>query len=164
MHRYLVGQRRFDRLLLVDSETGNLRLLSDHGMVSHCFWIDDETVLGFMRGPGDKDGYWLINTDSGSFAAFEHEKLSSYGDGHPYVGGDWFVTDTYPDKARMQHLLLCNWKTGDVRELGEFYHGFEYSGESRCDLHPRLSPDGRSVFFDSVFSGKRHLYRMEIPL
>ena len=163
MHRYLIGQRRFDRLLLVDAATGSLTLLSDYGMVSHCFWVDEETVLGYMRGPGDKDGYWLINTQSGIFAVFEHDKLAGYGDGHPHVNGDWLVTDTYPDKARMQHLLLCNWRTGEVRELGEFYHGFGYSGESRCDLHPRLSPDGQSVFFDSVFSGKRHLYRMGIP-
>lgn len=162
MHRYLVGQRRFDRLLLADATTGELSLLSDDGMVSHCFWADDQTILGFMRGPGGRDGYWLIDLKTGNFTPFAQDKLAPYGDGHPHVCADWFVTDTYPDKARMQHLLLCNWKTGEVKEIGEFFHGFDYAGECRCDLHPRFAPDGQSVYFDSVFSGKRKLYRMDI--
>ncbi|HGK4843456.1 TPA: hypothetical protein ACJ2XA_003777 [Kluyvera georgiana] len=162
MHRYFLGQRRFDRLLLADAETGEMKLLNDYGMVSHCFWVNDSTVLGYMRGPEKKDGYWFIDIESGQYSGFAHEKMSGYGDGHPHVVGDWFVTDTYPDKARMQHLLLCNWKTGDVKEIGEFFHGFDYAGETRCDLHPRMSRDGKTIFFDSVFSGQRKLYQMEM--
>ena len=153
-----------DRLLLADAKTGDLHLLSDFGMVSHCFWVNEETVLGYLRGPGGKDGYWLVNVNSGTFVECMQNKLARFGDGHPHVYGDWFVTDTYPDKARMQHLLLCNWKTGELREIGEFFHGFEFEGENRCDLHPRFSPDGIAVFFDSVFTGKRQLYKMELDL
>ena len=162
MHRYLIGKRRFDRLFLANAESGDLQLLSDFGMVSHCFWADKNTVLGYMRGPHGVDGYWLLDVNNIEFKAFEHEKLSRYGDGHPHVHGDWFITDTYPDKSRMQHLILCNWKTGEVREIGEFFHGFQFQGESRCDLHPRFSKDGKTVFFDSVFSGERKLYSMDV--
>lgn len=162
MHRYLIGQRRFDRLFLADATTGEIKLLNDYGMVSHCFWANDSTILGYMRGPEENDGYWLIDIESGQFRDFAHKKLAGYGDGHPHVVGDWFVTDTYPDKACMQHLLLCNWKTGDVKEIGEFFHSFDYTGETRCDLHPRMSRDGKTIFFDSVFSGQRKLYRMEM--
>ncbi len=160
IHRYFVGMQRFDRLFLADAQTGELTLLAAFGMVSHCFWLDENTILGYLRGPGDKDAYWLIDISTGRFKHFS--VLDRYSDGHPHVCGDWFITDTYPDRARMQHLLLCNWKTDEVRELGEFYHGFEYSGESRCDLHPRLSPDGQSAFFDSVFDGSRRLYRLDL--
>ena len=160
IHRYFVGKQRFDRLFLADAQAGELTLLADFGMVSHYFWADENTVLGYLRGSGGKDAYWLIDVSSGRFKHFA--ALDKFSDGHPHVCGDWFVTDTYPDKARMQHLLLCNWKTNEVRELGEFYHGFEYSGESRCDLHPRLSPSGQSVFFDSVFSGSRKLYKLDL--
>lgn len=162
LHRYLIGQRRFDRLMLADAKTGELKLLSDYGMVSHCFWADDKTILGYMRGPENKDAYWLVDIDSCSFTHFS--ALDGLGDGHPHVHGEWFVTDTYPDKARMQHLLLCNWKTGEIKELAEFFHGFEYAGETRCDLHPRFSPDGKAVFFDSVFTGKRQLYSMDVNI
>ncbi|GAB6034738.1 glycosyl transferase [Galenea microaerophila] len=160
LHRYFSGQRRLDRLMLADAKTGEIKLLSDYGMVSHCFWANDKTILGYMRGPKNKDAYWLVDIDSGSFTHFS--ALDGLGDGHPHVHGDWFVADTYPDKSRMQHLNLVNWKTGEVKKLGEFFHGFEYSGEARCDLHPRFSPCGKKVYFDSVFSGKRSLYEMEI--
>jgi hypothetical protein len=162
LHRYYLGKRRFDRLFLADASSGKLKLLADYGMVSHCFWVDNKTILGYLRGPNGKDVYWLIDIETDKFTHVLGGKLDKFGDGHPHVHGDWFVTDTYPDKARMQHLILVNWKTREVKELGEFFHGFKYSGETRCDLHPRFSVDGKSIFFDSVFSGKRHLYKMDI--
>jgi hypothetical protein len=162
LHRYYIGKRRIDRLLLADSTTAKLSLLADYGMISHCFWADNKTILSYFRGPDKKDAYRLIDTETGIFTMVVDERLEQYGDGHPHVHGDWFVTDTYPDKARMQHLILANRKTREVKELGEFFHGLQYSGETRCDLHPRFSPDGRAVFFDSVFSGKRQFYRMDI--
>lgn len=162
LHRYFVGQRRFDRLMLSTTDGKQIKVLAAYGMVSHCFWVDDSSILGYLRGPGEKDAYWLINIHTGNMIHFADGALDSYGDGHPHVVGDWFITDTYPDKARMQCLLLCNWKTGEVKCLGEFFHGFSFDGETRCDLHPRMSTDGNSVFFDSVFSGKRQLYRISL--
>jgi hypothetical protein len=160
IHRYYIGKRRYDRLLIADSETGNLDLLSDHGMVSHYFWLDDISVIAYLRGEGNIDSYWLINTKNKKFTRFD--ALDGYGDGHPHARADYFITDTYPDKSSMQHLFLVNRKTGEKSEIGEFYHGFKYSAETRCDLHPRLSRDCKSVFFDSVFSGIRKLYRLDL--
>ncbi|MGF1793909.1 glycosyl transferase [Photobacterium profundum] len=162
LHRYFVGKRRIDRLMLAGTDGSTIKTLANFGMVSHCFWADESTVLGYLRGPNGKDTYWLIDVDSGEFTHYANGALDQYGDGHPHVVGDWFITDTYPDKARMQYLLLCNWKTGEVKQIGEFFHGFNFNGETRCDLHPRLSKDGKTVFFDSVFSGKRQLYSMEL--
>jgi hypothetical protein len=162
IHRYYIGKRRFDRLFLADSINGNLKLLSDNEMVSHYFWVDNKTFLAYLRDANGKDAYNLIDIDTGSFSTIANDQLNHMGDGHPHVYKELFITDTYPDRARMQHLVLVNWKTGEVKELGEFFHGFKYSGETRCDLHPRFSSDGKSVFFDSVFSGKRQLYRMNL--
>ena len=161
MHRFFLGQRRFDRLFLFDIASKKLTLLADNSMVSHCFWADDDTILGYMRGPGSMDAYWLIHLETLTFSRLPGNALCDFGDGHPHVHGDWFITDTYPDKARMQHLILCNWKTGSTKLLGEFFHGFEFGGESRCDLHPRFSLDGKKVFFDSVFTSKRQLYSID---
>jgi Tol biopolymer transport system component len=164
IHRYYIGQRRFDQLMLADSSTGDFKLLSNFGMVSHCFWLDDKTIFGYLRGPGNKDAYWIIDVNNNKYTHIVAGKLDKYGDGHPHVNGDWFVTDTYPDKSRMQNLILVNIGKNEIMEAGEFFHGFKYKGETRCDLHPRFSPDGRSIFFDSVFSGKRKLYKMEVSL
>lgn len=162
LHRMVLDGRRFDRLVLADSERGEVKILNNSGMVSHCTWVDNETLVGYMRSPDGHDGYWVVNVQAASFERFADGRLDCYGDGHPHANGDMFVTDTYPDKARMQKLILANWRTGEINEIGEFYHGFEYKAECRCDLHPRLSPDGRRVYFDSVFDGKRRLYRLDL--
>ena len=162
IHRWYKGRRRYDRLVLAGVDGRNPTVLADEGMVSHCFWATGTEVLGYLRGPDGSEGYWLLDTVSREVRQLDCSGLEGLGDGHPHVVGDWFVTDTYPDKARMQHLMLGNWRTGEVRELGQFFHGFEYEGESRCDLHPRLTPDGKGVYFDSVFSGKRRLYRLDL--
>ncbi|WP_216638557.1 hypothetical protein [Endozoicomonas arenosclerae] len=162
MHRLISNGRRFDRLLLSDSEGKLLKVLSDNEMVSHCCWLDNNTVLGYLRGPSNKDAYWLIDCNTGKFTSFLDGALDQFGDGHPSANGDYVITDTYPDKSRMQQLILVNWKASQVRVLGEFFHGFDYTGETRCDLHPRFSPDGKTVYFDSVFSSERKLYSMNI--
>lgn len=162
IHRYYLDGKRFDRLLLADSITGDLKLLSNNGMVSHCFWISDKTIVAYLRDSDGKDGYNLIDVDTLAFVKIYNEELFFMGDGHPHVSGEWFVTDSYPDKSRMQHLVLVNWKTGELKKLGEFFHGLKYRGETRCDLHPRFTKDGKQIFFDSVFSGKRQLYKMDI--
>lgn len=46
----------------------------------------------------------------------------------------------------MQHLYLYHIKTCELFPLLELYHGLKYTGECRCDLHPRFSKDGRYVF------------------
>ena len=84
------------------------------------------------------------------------------GDGHPTVYGEWIAFDTYPDKSRMQHLYLYHIKTCELFPLLELYHGLKYTGECRCDLHPRFSKDGRYVFFDTVYLGKRTLCYIDI--
>lgn len=162
LHRYFVGQRRVDRLMLSTADGKKVKSLAAYGMVSHCFWADDSTILGYLRGPAEKDAYWLIDIHTGNMTHFANSVLDSYGDGHPHVVGDWFITDTYPDKARMQYLMLCNWKTGEVKRLGEFLHGSNFNGETRCDLHPRMSADGNTILFDSVFSGRRQLYYIDL--
>jgi len=160
LHRYIKNGFRKDRLMIAESKCGNMRVLSDNEMISHCTWVDENTVLGYMRGPNGKDGYWVIDVNNGFIECLDI--LKDMGDGHPSVFKEWLVTDTYPDKSRMQRLLMINLKTREEIILGEFYHGFRYNGETRCDLHPRISPDGKSVFFDSVFDGKRKLYKMEL--
>ena len=162
LHRYFLGKRKFDRLFLAGSHTRELKMLANYEMVSHCFWINDQSVISFMRGPSGHDGYYVLNVDDGTISPYFDGKLDSMGDGHPHVHEDWFITDTYPDKSRMQHLLKASLATGDVQEIGQFFQPFDFHGETRCDLHPRVSPDGSKVFFDSVFNGKRKLYVLQL--
>ncbi|MCR4081611.1 hypothetical protein [Providencia stuartii] len=163
MHRYFNSTgTRFDRLILSDCNGNLLKVLADNGMVSHCFWYNDNTILAYLRSTNGKDSYWLIDINSGNYTGFEPWCNKIRGDGHPSVLNNLVITDTYPDKSRMQSLYLSPKNSNLEYKLGEFFHGFDFNGETRCDLHPRFSLCGNYIFFDSVFSGKRTLYYINI--
>jgi Tol biopolymer transport system component len=46
--------------------------------------------------------------------------------------------------------------------LGHFHSPKKYTGEWRCDTHPRFSPDGNFVCIDSAHAGGRQMYRIDI--
>lgn len=155
IHRYYVNGVRKDRLMCYDFTS--LKLISDYGMVSHCCWFDDDTIYGYLR-YNEVDGYYFINIQTLEFRLNDVVASLGLGDGHPSVHEDLIVFDTYPDRSRMQSLYLYNNKTAEVRKLLEVFQSTKYKNASRCDLHPRFSPDGGAVFFDSVYQGKRNQY------
>ncbi|KPV96911.1 glycosyl transferase [Pseudoalteromonas sp. P1-8] len=156
IHRWYHKGQRFDRLILADLD-GNMKVVSNNDMVSHCFWKSNNEIFGYLRGSDGIDAYWVINVDNNCQKIFNHPNLRTFGDGHPNIKNDYFITDTYPDKARMQKLILGHLNSKLLIELGEFYHGFDYNLETRCDLHPRFSSCGNFVLFDTVYSGQRKL-------
>ncbi|TCK62360.1 glycosyl transferase [Seleniivibrio woodruffii] len=158
MHRWFCNNKKYDRLFLSDLK-GNTRLLADYGMVSHYSWVTNDVLFGYMAGP-EGNGYYSINVNDGAIMKFKDLNIRQYGDGHPSCNKSGFITDTYPDKGRIQYLLRYSFDNNDYECLGEFFHGVSYSNESRCDLHPRYNHEYRSVFFDSIFTGRRQLYMM----
>lgn len=159
IHRWYVGVRRYDRLIYCDFKS--LKVLSSEDMVSHMCWIDSNTIFGYLRHNG-KDGFYFIKIITGDFIPCTELTSLGNGDGHPSAWGDWIVIDTYPDKSQLQHLYLYNRVTGLITPLIEIFHGIKYYGESRCDLHPRFSPDGRKIYFDTVYGKKRRLAFIDV--
>ncbi|MBD5195188.1 MAG: glycosyl transferase [Bacteroidales bacterium] len=155
IHRWYEKGRRHDRLMLGDLN-GKLKVLADDDMVSHLTWVNDELIFGYLRNNG-KNGFYFINTDTGLFNLNETLTNRIGGDGHPSVHEDNIVIDTYPDRSGMQHLYLYNRSADKIRGLIEVRHSPRFNGESRCDLHPRFSTNGKMIFFDTVCSGKRRL-------
>lgn len=158
IHRFYRGKRRFDRLMYSDFKT--LRVLADDGMVSHCCWVDNDTIFGYLKYK-KKDGFYFYSFKDGFRLCKEVTDLNM-GDGHPSCWKDWIVMDSYPDKSRMQHLMLYNRSTGNILPLLEVYHSLAYKNQTRCDLHPRFSEDGRLIFFDSVYTGRRTLCYVDV--
>lgn len=76
--------------------------------------------------------------------------------------GKSILADSYPDGDSMQKLILIDAETGGFELLGTFHHEPVPIVETRCDLHPRWSPDGRFITVDSTHDGKRGLYLLEL--
>ena len=88
-------------------------------------------------------------------------------DGHPSfcpTAPDVMLTDTYPDKRGLQHLMLVNAVTGAFFTLARLPvpRGLDNSSPNRCDLHPRWSRDGQRICIDSMHTGVRQIYVIEL--
>lgn len=89
-------------------------------------------------------------------------------DGHQtFISDNVFVTDTYPDKYRMAKLYKVNISSNAVEEIASIYSPRKFQTKNvfkhiACDLHPRISSQGKYVSFDSVTTGKRSLFTMEL--
>jgi len=163
MHRWFLNDgRRFDTLYISDIDGSNIKILADDDMVSHCFWFDNSHIFAYLRDKDIGDKYYMLNINNNEKEVVGPSIIDKFGDGHPHVYGNKIIFDTYPDKARMKNLFMYDYETKELLKLGEFLESFEFYGETRCDLHPRFSFDGKKVFFDSVHEGKRGLYMIEL--
>ena len=90
-------------------------------------------------------------------------------DGHPSyspMDNSLVVFDSYPDRIRMQEVKIA--RDTDVEGIGiqvlaRVFAPFKYDNETRCDLHPRWSRDGKQICFDACFEGHRGLYAVTLP-
>src|SRR5690606_35028169 len=64
LHRYFINGQRFDRLMVADRDGKNLKLLCDDGMVSHCYWLDSNTIIGYLRDKQFGDKYYKVDINS----------------------------------------------------------------------------------------------------
>lgn len=149
------------RLLSADAEGQNLhQFAATH--VSHVCWRSDEQVFAYCRPQGQEIGYYLLpdRTSNWEFAGASLPRC----DGHPQfsMDGRYLVTDTYPDRGRMQSLIVHDTVSGKTQTLLSVRIGFEYRYGRRCDFHPRWNRDASKLCFDSAHTGVRSLCVMEL--
>lgn len=165
MHRWIGPKGKFSRLYTADSRSGgDLWRLADERIVSHYAWQDQEHLLVWARKTPWGEAYFLFRDRSAQVEVVGQGVLDRYGDGHPAIAPNrrWFITDTYPDKARRQHLLLYDWASGEMTEVGCFLLPFAYDEAKRCDLHPRWNRAGTKISVDSCYEGFRNSYIIDI--
>lgn len=150
------------RLISANIDGTDLHLLANDGMVSHCAWRNNGEIVGWMTKKEFGDNYYILKDKTNQFSPIGQGILTE--DGHPSFSTDedWMLTDTYPDKSRMSSLLLFNLSSNKLYCLGEFLSPLKFSGELRCDLHPRFNECGNKITFDSVHEGTRGLYELDI--
>jgi len=164
MHRWIGPRGKFSRLYCADSRGKGLNLLLDDRMISHYHWYDEGHLLVYARTADSGDHYYLINVETGEREVVDPGVLDAFGDGHPSFspGGRWIATDSYPDRARQQRLVLYNLQEQRMITCGRFLSPLKYNGIYRCDLHPRWSPDGCWISFDSTHTGERRSYLLDV--
>jgi len=162
LHRYFINRQRFDRLMVSDIHGKHLRVLADDEMVSHCYWINNSEIISYLRDFKTGDKYYRLDIRTNQKTIVGEGVIDQFGDGHPSVNQNSIIFDTYPNKARMKELYTYQMDEHKLVRLGEFFENMNYYGETRCDLHPRFSFDGKTIFIDSVHEGKRHLYWLKI--
>jgi hypothetical protein len=164
LHRWRGPKGRETRMLTAGPDGKNLRVIDDNGLTSHFIWRDGEHILAWSRQPSHDAAFYLF-ADSDEPSPQPVGPAAMPQDGHcSYLpGGEWILNDTYPDRDRMQRPYLYNVSTAKVVPLGAFESPPEYTGEWRCDTHPRFSPDGKKVVIDSPQKGAgRQLHLIDI--
>ena len=162
MHRWLSGSgKRYDRLLVSDIKGKNIKIIADDEMVSHCCWYNNDIIVGYLNHSSYGAAFYKIDLRANEPHLLS-EKLLKFGDGHPTFFGAKMVFDSYPDRARMKHLYLYDIEKDSVEEVGEFFESLTYFGETRCDLHPKWTKYGKSIYFDSVHEGQRKLFKIQL--
>jgi len=138
-----------------DADGGGIRLLAERP--AHYAWQDRRNALIHSRG-----AFRLYRDDGSGFSRAVWRRA----DGHPsYLPGlPWIVADSYPRGANREEILsLFHVPCGRTIELGRLRSPPQYDGEWRCDAHPRVSPDGERIAFDSIHAGNgRQIYVMDI--
>jgi len=153
------------RMLTASPEGKDIRVVDGYGRTSHFIWRDPRHILAWAWHPSHKSAFYLYEDAAGggvevvAKGAMTHNGHCSY-----LPGNEWILNDTYPSGARReQHIYLYHIATGKRVFLGHFPSPPQYSGEWRCDTHPRFSPDGRMVVIDSPHGGNgRQLHLIDI--
>ncbi len=150
------------RMFTAAPDGSDLHCINDHGMVSHFIWKNPEQILAWSREPGTGNHFHLYTDQTDAFEVVGGEPLTR--DGHCTYSpdGEWILTDTYPDKERMQTLMLYRPSDGKLVKLGRFFHPKVEESEFRTDLHPRWDREGKYVCIDSMNSGIRQMYLIDV--
>jgi hypothetical protein len=149
---------------VVDIATDSIQKLMLHD-ASHYAWIDDEHLIAYCRDSrGGPWAYHVLNLEKQSVLSITW--LAGLSDGHPgtCAAHGLVVSDTYPDRQRLQRLLVLDPSTESAHEIARLRIPRRFRGVRRCDFHPRWSRDGSEICFDSAHTGVRSLYFMDCPV
>lgn len=160
------GRSFSTRMFTADSKDGgNLYVADPYGKTSHFIWRDPRHIAAWAWHPSHGEKFYLYRDRTSEVEVIGKDAMPV--NGHlSYLPGKrshWILNDTYPDKERMQNPFLFDTQDGRKLALGRFHAPPQYTGEWRCDTHPRISPDGRTVIIDSAHGGNgRQMYAIDI--
>lgn len=152
------------RAFTCDVDGKNWHCLDPYGATSHFIWRDADHIMAWAWHPSHGEKFYLYKdrTDEVSVVGPDQMTVNGHNTYIPGTNNEWILNDTYPDSSRLQHPYLFHLPTQRKIPLGHFKSPSEYSGEWRCDTHPRSSRDGKLVCIDSPHDGGRQMYLIEL--
>ena len=155
-HLWLKNNRRYSRLFTYNLETCKYKLISKN-RVSHYAWKSKDQLL-ITESKNKKVFFTLYNVNDGSSTIVGENILNN--DGHPsFYSMNGIIYDSYPNIFGNQKLFFYDFETQPKpKSIYRLFSPPQYTGENKCDLHPRLSRDKKFICLDSAMSGKREIY------
>lgn len=144
------------RMFTVGMDGSHRCVLDPSGFTSHFIWRDPQHVCAWTRPSGKSAAFYLFKDQTDEIEVVGKGAMNRNGHNTyvPNTDNEWILNDTYPDKrTREQTPYLFHVPSGRKVELGGFPSPAEYTGEWRCDTHPRCSNDGKTVAIDSPHTG-----------
>ncbi|PHN02822.1 hypothetical protein [Flavilitoribacter nigricans] len=155
------------RAITANTDGSDLYALNDSGVFSHFIWKGDDTICAWAMPDGGGDAGFYEFPDKTKNARQVGKGIMTV-DGHntyvPNTNYKWMLNDCYPQgEERLQELYLFHVPTEKKISIGKFHEPKHFTGEWRCDLHPRCDQQGKRVFFDSTHKGdQRQIYAVDI--
>ncbi|MFW6100030.1 MAG: hypothetical protein ACOC90_01465 [Bacteroidota bacterium] len=144
---------------VVNSDGSNLQKCFPEGWGgSHFDWLDGDTLMITANYKEKIYSHVMFTAGKQDYQRLGGGLLDYDGHGTFSPDGEWFITDTYPNGLGEQNLYLMNMDNKAILPLARFHQPSDYTGDWRCDLHPRWSPESDMVGFNSTHSGKRQVY------
>lgn len=152
------------RLFTAGKDGRDLYDLDPLGKTSHFVWRDPGHVFAWAYHPSHGEKFYVYTDKTREVQVVGPEKMPVNGHNTylPGTNSEWVLNDCYPDKQRLQNPYLYHIPTDRRVALGHFYSPALYTGEWRCDNHPRSSRDGRLVCIDSPHNHGRQMYLIDL--
>jgi len=165
LHRWRFDGGPFHtRLITATPQGSDMRVVDHSGFTSHLIWRNDEDILAWSRHSSSGDAFYLFHDGSDKVAVVGKSGMTLNGHCTYLPNPDWILNDTYPQgDARLQYLYLYHVPSNRKFPLVSFHAPPLYTGDLRCDLHPRHSPNGRTIAFDSAHGNTgRQIYLLDV--
>ncbi|QDU62456.1 hypothetical protein Pan216_33230 [Planctomycetes bacterium Pan216] len=152
------------RMVTANPDGSDLYVLDPSGNTSHFIWKDPDHILAWTKPAGRAAGFWRFRDKTKEIKLVGEGAMPKNGHNTYLADTDWILNDTYPQgKDREQEVYLYHVPTFQKVSLGRFHSPKSYSGEWRCDTHPRSNPDGTLICIDSPHTGEgRQMHIIDI--
>ncbi len=153
------------RMFTVAMDGSDPTILDPSGNTSHFIWRDPAHICAWTKPTGKPWAFYLFRDQTDQIQTVGEGVMKQNGHNTyvPNTDNEWILNDTYPQKgSRTQNPYLYHVPSNRVVSLGQFHSPTQYTGEWRCDTHPRNSNDGKSVVIDSPHHEGRQLHLIDI--